>query len=358
MNYTSINELLTAGTSNMINVQNNAYGTKEIEGVNWFTFNGVVVDKLYFDADSYVGFGSSEQHLKINYHTNNISNGFYREEGTLYGRYKFLKIRRYGYTVMSGNHPDSQLIGYDLILWDTGDISLYIFKKPTVGNTGEYSITSTTTQSYTTSTHTTFTKADEGFQIENKVIELDEKRYLVRSNSTYYTIIDGVLSEISIDELTSDVFLTFGSTILPDIELTFELSNPDILFWSEDAQIALDSQLTVSFTPPLPQVLYSETYTVPEDTLIDRVIILDSQDTLVSLTFDSGLTWKHYHDGSWVVTDSETDGMTVDVLNNLSADQWEDVAPCATFQVRCSLMSTDSQVGEIYFNLAQTATEA
>ena len=49
MNYNSIEEILSAGTSNMTVIRNNTKqddGTDTITGVSWFTFNGVTASNF------------------------------------------------------------------------------------------------------------------------------------------------------------------------------------------------------------------------------------------------------------------------------------------------------------------------
>lgn len=363
MNYNSINELLSAGTSNMTKEFGENWGVKTVSGVDWFVFDGVVVSEIYVGGYSYFGLGSNTAHLKVNRRSDDVhclQQALYREEGTLYNKYRFLKLRWEGYPFYSGI-TGAYRFSYEVFLWDTGDISLSMKSVPKY-NDGEYSLT-TASKTYTykissSSLNVTFANENNEFIVENKAIELYERRYLIRSDETYYTVVDNALSEVAIEELTSEVFLTFGSMTLPAIDMTFDLPNPEILYWSEDPQIAHNVQLAVSFTPPLPQLVYSESYTIQDGMVLDKIVILDAKNTLISVTFDNGATWRHYQDGTWVETESETDGMTADILNNLSAGQLAETMPYTTFQVRCSLISLNSAVGELYFNLVPTTTEA
>lgn len=239
MNYNSIDEILSSGITNMTVLRNNSKqddGNDTITGVSWFTYNGTVANSIYASGNSFIGFGSTSEHLKVN-RIDGALYSLYREEGTLYDHYKFLKIRWKGYSKYSST-SSSYLLEYDVILWDTGDISLHMINIPTSNNTGTYSLTANTTYNYSVSTSNldiTFKKTDSGFEVVNGIIELElpyNKRYLIRSGSNYYTINNDALEQIEISELTSEVFLNMGIVNgIPTItgSLISNLVNPEIL---------------------------------------------------------------------------------------------------------------------------------
>ena len=135
MNYNSVDEILFADITNMEVIINNRKTLENFSmlGIDWFEFNGNVASNIYVDGEySWIGFGSDSPHLKVN-HTYGAMYYLYREEGTLYGYYKFLRIRRIGYTDGTLIHS-SYFISYDVILWDTGDISLHMISIPTANN--------------------------------------------------------------------------------------------------------------------------------------------------------------------------------------------------------------------------------
>lgn len=95
MNYNSVESIFSAGTTNMTVLRDNVRqddGTDSMTGVDWFTFNGTTASTIYASGNSWLGFGSSSEHLRVNRRDNALYS-LYREEGTLYGHYKFLKIR-------------------------------------------------------------------------------------------------------------------------------------------------------------------------------------------------------------------------------------------------------------------------
>ncbi|WP_285174086.1 hypothetical protein, partial [Mycobacterium tuberculosis] len=61
-------EQLLASTGNLVQlVKNTAYddSTLTIDGVDWFKFNNVVTTKIYINGNSWFGFGSSSEQLKV-----------------------------------------------------------------------------------------------------------------------------------------------------------------------------------------------------------------------------------------------------------------------------------------------------
>lgn len=352
MNYNSIEEIFSAGTTNMEVLRNNTKqddGTDTITGVSWFDFNGTTASTIYASGNSFIGFGSSSEHLKVN-RRDGAMYSLYREEGTLYDYYKFLKIRWVGYSRYNQT-SSAYAVEYDVILWDTGDISLHMISIPTSYNTGTYSLVASSTYTYTVSDSmpdVTFTKTDDGFTVSNNIINLEmpyERRYLIRAGSDYYTITDNVLTQIEVTDITSATFLNYGITSMPTFSLLTGLSNPEILYWAEKNSVSL-SNLTIKGTPPFPQLLHYNVETIPSGTSIYKVEAFDFENAPITVTFDEGTTWKYYNNG-WITASAESEGMTPHTLKNISQEQWAEVTTSSNYQFRCALLSTSSAAGSI-----------
>lgn len=354
MNYNSIEEILSAGTTNMTVIRNNTKqddGSDTITGVSWFTYNGVVASNIYANGNSWIGFGSSSEHLKVN-RRDGAMYYLYKEEGTLYNHYKFLKIRWKGYSRY--NYTSSgYAVEYDVILWDTGDISLHMVSIPTSNNDGTYSLTASSTYSYTVSASkpdVTFKKIDSGFEVSNNIINLEPpyaKRYLIRSGSTYYTVINNALTQVTISNLTSETFLTSGTDTMPSISLLTELSNPEILYWKDNEE-PIETGLIIKGTPSLPQIAYYDSQSMTEHLGIEKMEVSASEDTLFSITFDNGQTWRYVENGNWTVASSESEGMTAKTLLNISESKWSEITGFSSYQMRCCLPSIESTTSKIY----------
>ena len=351
MNYNSVDEILAAGTTNMTVLRDNIQqdnGVDTIDGVNWFKFNNTTASKIYVSGNSFIGFGSSTEHLKVN-RRDSVLYSLYREEGTLYNTYNFLKIRWSGYSTFSTSYP----VEYDVILWDTGDISLHMIAFPTYRDTGVYSlICSSYVCNYTvteSSPNATFTKTDKGFEVSYEIINLAkpcEKRYLIKSGNSYYTVIDNTLSQISATSLTSDTFLTEGVTDIPNIDLLRELQSPELLYWM-DVDNELRRGLVVNGSYPYPQTLYYDTYDIAKQTGIENIGVVASNDVKFAVTVDDGVTWRYYDGDNWVVAKTNTDGMNAQTINDLNGEVWAEIIS-SVFKFRCVLTSDDSSASKLF----------
>ena len=69
MNYDNINDIFSAGVTNMTCLlqDSNSYdgGTLAVSGADFFTFLGKAVPYIYAHGDSYWGIGSDATHLKV-----------------------------------------------------------------------------------------------------------------------------------------------------------------------------------------------------------------------------------------------------------------------------------------------------
>jgi hypothetical protein len=352
MNYNSIEEILAADTTNMTVVRNNTKnddGTDTITGVNWFTFNGVVASSIYVNGNSWFGFGATSEHLKVNRRDGAVYSIF-REEGTLYNHYKFLKIRWIGYSTYSSTSTNSALT-YDVILWDTGDISLHMIKIPTSNNNGTYSLTAASTYTYTVNANSvdvTFTKTDSGFTVNNGIITLIPplQRYLIRSGTTYYTVAADALVELTVTDLTSDVFLTSGLEEIPSYSLLAHLDAPELLYWIDSP--APKQGLAVITGTPTAQVIYYETESLPEGQRLAKVDVA-AESVLFTVSADNGQSWKYYDGNAWVQVSSETDGMDTATLQSLTSTQWAELITSSVFQFRVVLSTTESSASKLYY---------
>ena len=353
MNYNSIQEILSAGTNNMEIIRNNSKqddGTDQITGVSWFNYNGTIASNIYVSGNSFIGFGSSVEHLKVNRRDGALYS-LYREEGTLFDYYKFLKIRWKGYSQYNQTST-SYLVEYDVILWDTGDISLHMVNIPASNNNGIYSLVSSSTYSYTVSSSSpdvTFIKTDTGFTVSNSLINLIPPYYLVRSGSTYYTVTNDNLTNIEIAELTSSTFQTLGVNVIPNLSLLADLDNPEILYWTNDNNWQPSVGLVVECTPPLPQIVYCDTIDITGHAGIKNVECIESNNVLFSVSIDDGQTWKYYNNGTWNTVATDLDGMDSNTLKSITPTAWSECIVSSTaIKFRCALTTKTSNVGKIY----------
>lgn len=132
-NFSSLDELLntTAGMTVLRNNSGQDDGVDTVTGVDWFTFNGVVASKIYVSGNSFVGFGSNAEHLKICSRDGKMWY-LYRQEGAI-GAIRFLKIRWQGYTRYNFTSTDVALI-WELFLFDDNGFYVNIVTVPTASS--------------------------------------------------------------------------------------------------------------------------------------------------------------------------------------------------------------------------------
>lgn len=269
MNYDNLDEIFSAGIANMTCLfeNSNSYddGTYVINGADYFSFNGSNVLNVYAHGNSYWGIGTDTENLKVNNRDTRMRS-LYREEGTLYSYYKFLKIRWEGWSQYNSSGLDYQL-KYDIILWNTGDISLHMVSIPAQCYNGSFEFIADKTYLYNKPTvdlpDVTFkyNKETNTFNIEYAPINLvvPFKLLIKDSSGKIYTIANKVINEETGDtedvlvkledrEIRSSLFKTKGFNQMPKWNLIKELNVPQVLSWSDTRAFPLNAIITG--TPP------------------------------------------------------------------------------------------------------------
>lgn len=329
-------------------------------GASWFTFKDVVASSIYINGNSWFGFGSATEHLKVNRRDAKMWY-LYREEGTLYNYFNFLKFRWKGYSRYNQT-SSAYAIEYDVILWDTGDISLHMVSIPTSYNTGTYQLVASSTYTYTVSTtapDVTFKKTDSGFEVQNSLIAFEkpyETRFLFRDGTTIYTVANGILSSLGVVEITSDLFLNSGVEELPEFSLLTGLSNPEILYWGSDKAPDITG-IRITGTPELPQIVYYNGNETEGNTL-RSIEAEDTEDIIYALTFDNRATWWYRLHGTWVQTDDIVVGMTSMVMNRMTKETFAELHALnnsTIFELRAVLPAATSRINTIRYGKIPSA---
>lgn len=129
-NYDSIEEMLntTENMQHLVVSSSHDDDTMTFAGVDWFMFNGTKAATLYVSGNSWVGLGANSEQLLVCRRDTKMWD-FYREEGTLYGTYRVLKIRWEGYAQYNSTSSDVRLV-YEWLFFETGDIMLNLIQPP------------------------------------------------------------------------------------------------------------------------------------------------------------------------------------------------------------------------------------
>ncbi len=112
-------------TENMTQLINNSPqddNVLTIDGVDWFFFGGVRASTIYVSGNSFIGLGKNAEQLVVCRRDTKLWN-LYRQEATLFGTYKVLKIRWEGYAQYNSTSSDVAL-KYEWFLIENGDMFL------------------------------------------------------------------------------------------------------------------------------------------------------------------------------------------------------------------------------------------
>ena len=345
-NYNSVEEIV-AGVANATQLRTNSKqddGVDTITGVDWFSYAGVACTSLYASGNSWIGLGRSQEDLKVNRRDATMWN-LWREEGTI-GAVRFLRIRWSGYTAYNSTST-SALLTYDVILFDTGDIQLYVVDVPTSNYSGTFTLGNL---AYTPPTAdnrwVAFRKTDRGYEVTYEPLSFYTCKYLVRNEGVLYTVVDGALSELAGD-LTSELFQTSGIDTVPDGALLLPLSAPEVLCWT-DAPAPCTLTATVQGVPTSAHTVTSDHIQVNHPSIygISSVVATASDGATFLLSFDGG-AWMKYNDGTWSASDI---GMTAAELMAITSNAWSSVINSAQYmQLKATLEGVET-VTQVVFN--------
>ena len=179
-----------------------------------------------------------------------------------------------------------------------------------------------------------------------------DRKYLLRSNSTLYTVTDGALVPLPDTEISASLFRDYGVDDLPDGSLLASLTDPEVLHWHNSTDDLPAMSLTVTGTPPVPQVVVTDAQDMSDSTIfgIESVTVTASEDVLWAISFDDGATWKAHNGSQWVTLEQENSGMTAETFQNLSLEAWAEVVTSTAYRLRFVLMTADSYVSEVIVN--------
>lgn len=173
--------------------------------------------------------------------------------------------------------------------------------------------------------------------------------YLIRSNSTIYTITDGALTALTETEITASLFQTYGVDEIPDGALLVGLTDPEVLYWQDSMEELPTLSLTVKGTPPLPQMFTSEPMDLTHESIagISHAAVDASEDVRFAISFDGGTTWKAHDGSAWFDTSDTVPGMLPSTMNAITAEQWAEVVVLDRYMVRFWLPNVTAYVKSV-----------
>ncbi|MCR0567438.1 hypothetical protein MKC54_05285 [[Clostridium] innocuum] len=313
MNYGHIEDAMNTITDMEV-IRNNTKqddGVDKLVGVDWFKFNNKVCDFIYASGNSYIGFGSNTSHLKV-CNRDGAMYYLYRQEATLYGFYKFLKIRWEGYTRYNYTSIEYKTV-YELFMFDTGDMFLNLINVPTstsyIGTSTILSNNSNISLGIKAATPDviSFYQMDENgvsWDVKHEILNIEipyDSRYLVRSEGKYYTLMNGALSEIVVDVINAETFQNHGFVKPESFDFMINMGNPDLLNWV-DTDLPLDDIALRYQAVPADQIISTESYDLTDPSIAGIESIVVDADAGFQFSFDKGVTYKVYQE-AWITAD-------------------------------------------------------
>ncbi len=175
----------------------------------------------------------------------------------------------------------------------------------------------------------------------------------MRSGSTIYSMYGNTITTVP-TPLTGEQFLTFGTEDFPPLSLLSMVDNPEILFWSENANFEVNTGLVIKGTPPMPQFAYYEPREIIDGTSIQKIEVYSSSpDAQFTVTFDGGNTWKYYSNKDWHTAQEIYEGMPGVAVRDIPPQAWQAITSSNQFQFRCYLPNTDSFANKMYIRCVE-----
>lgn len=351
-NYSNI-ESMIAGIENatqLISDTKHDDDTYTIDGVDWFSYNGTVCNNIYANGNGWIGLGTSSEDLRVN-RVDQAMYNLWREDGT-YNSYRFLRIRWGGYTYYSYTHNEA-LLTFDVFLFDTGDIMLYVADVPTDNYVGDCSLgTVQFTRPTTSNRYVSFYKQQDGsYSIEYAAINLSSPymtKYLVSDQDLLYTLIDGVYTQVA-GELSASLFMEHGFDELPTGESLMDFVSPQVICWTNSEYVP-ELTATVQGSPTGSHDIVSDNIRVGHSSIygITSVDTVASDGATFMLSFDGG-EWMIYDASSsaWVVSDV---GMSATELASVPVEAWSNVVNSANNMRLKAMIDGVDTVSLIKFN--------
>lgn len=352
-NYTGIDDIV-ASVANATQLRTNSKnddGKDTVTGVDWFSYGGTVCNSIYAGGNGWIGFGSSSEHLKVNRRDQAMWN-LWREEGTFstqFNTYRFLRIRWSGYSHYSSTSA-SALLTFDVILFDTGDIMLYMVDVPTSNYTGTFYLGDLSYTKPTTENRyvTFYLQTDGSYIVDYAPVAYYAKKYLVRNGSTIYTVSDGALIEVA-GSLNAELFFTSGTDAIPDGALLMTLTAPEVLCWT-DAPTAPALTASVEGTPTGSHDIISDNVDLSHESIhgVTSVEVTASDGATFMLSFD-GVSWMVYDtsNNQWV---SSLVGMSATELMAIPTDVLSSVVRGAEYMNLKATLDGADTVTKVKFN--------
>lgn len=222
--YNSLADMMNT-TENMTQLINNSGqddNVLTIDGVDWFFFKGTRASTLYVSGNSFIGMGVNAEQLLVCRRDTKLWN-LYREEATLFGTYKVLKIRWEGYAQYNSQNADVAM-KYEWFFIENGNMFLNLIPPKNGSYLGTSQIVAGVTRTFSVTagqqTCVSFYATDEegmDYEIAYEVMDVQapfERKYLLSDKDGVYYRLEHEKAFVDAIELKGYQFFRTG--IIPD----------------------------------------------------------------------------------------------------------------------------------------------
>lgn len=353
-NYNSVEEILSSTNITLVPNSGTDDGTFDIPAdLSWFHFNGAPISSFKGSGNSVFTINNSNFMLINN--RNCRCTACYVEEGTLYDKLSFVRIKWDGHQ----NYRYSYPMIYNLVLFSSGHIFIAIEQPSNLSysytGTNQFALSSPISFNLSGNQYISFYPESRkswlsyslAYEFINVPVPFDDF-YLVRSGNIIYSFKDGSLSEIPNASISEELFREYGTSAKPSASLISGLADPEILYW--DDSILHGEQLlgiqASTYQIPHPQILISNTFNCSDATIlgISRLSAVGSSDIGFLLFFNN--QW-HTFDGTSLVPSSleGSDWITLESLNAAFIEARDILQPlfvASNYKVAVRIPSDDS----------------
>lgn len=308
-------------------------------GASWFKYNGITCDTIYISGNSWVGFGASSEHMKIDRRDAKCHH-LYRQE-LIYNLWHCVKFRWEGYSYYNQTSETYRLV-WELFLFETGDLFLNVIKNSgygtnafdTLGGSGVFNpITGAHISGYCrdVANGKAFELVDELYYHKPPVV----LKYIIEKEDGYFSVVNDALSKLSITSLTAENFKNYGMDDLPDGNCLKSIKACKIHRWQDDVTYDMPGMAADVNAVPKTQVItqnYDIDFSHESIASINNVqihaTIPPTSNMRFAVSLDSGLTWQVLKEENWIqldINDLESfmlSGMTKESLEGITNEQW------------------------------------
>lgn len=293
-----------------------------------FYYNGTNSrSKIYVGGNSWVGFGSSQENLKINRRDascNNLYNLKEQENGR-----DIFRIRWEGNSNYSWWGTNDLV--WELILYDDNTMVLIIEAIPNSGTNSfdtKGSVTSLILEN--NKSYVMFPNSELG-----KNYTIQEGSY--RQTTVKYLIDDGVngikawdgdtWGKVSDGSVTESMMMNFGCELLPPDRTGLILTNPILLFWTDDFEVTNKKIETLAI--PTPKMVRQNTdYSISNGIKNIRLTASITGDSIIKVacSYDLGENWWSFYNYTWTnisLEELSNKGMAFNIINAITTTQWD-----------------------------------